>query len=112
MPYKDPEKRRIYQREYKKMRRGSQTKSKTLSKTLCQTLQEYKLEDMKDIHELLTKTINEVSNLKCQNNSEVLAKARVIGFLVGYMIQVINAGGVREDKKIELVIKGLDEGDR
>jgi hypothetical protein len=106
MPYKDPEKRRIYQREYKKMRRGSQTQSKTL----CQTLQEYKLADMKDIHELLTKTINEVSNLKCQNNSEVLAKARVIGFLVGYMIQVINAGGVREDEKIELVIKGLDEG--
>jgi hypothetical protein len=99
MPYKDPEMKRAYNREYKRMLRGSQTQCQTL-----QTLKvEYKLKNAKDVLELLERAINEVENLRCESNSEVLSKARTIGFLAGYLLKAI------ESVDLEQRISSLEE---
>jgi hypothetical protein len=107
MPYKDPEMKRAYYREYKRMLRGSQTQCQTRSQTQCQTLQtlkvEYRIKNAKDVLELLERTINEVENLRCESNGEVLSKARTIGFLTGYLLKAIEIG------ELEQRISSLEE---
>jgi hypothetical protein len=99
MPYKDPEMKRAYNREYKRMLRGSQTQSQTL-----QTLKvEYKLKNAKDVLELLERTIKEIEGLRCESNGEVLSKARTIGFLAGYLLKAI------ESVELEQRISSLEE---
>jgi len=99
MPYKDPEMKRAYNREYKRMLRGCQTQSQTL-----QTLKvEYRIKNAKDVLELLERTIKEVENLRCESNGEVLSKARTIGFLAGYLLKAIEIG------ELEQRISSLEE---
>jgi hypothetical protein len=103
MPYKDPEMKRAYNREYKRMLRGSQTQSQTQCQTLQTLKVEYRIKNAKDVLELLERTINEVENLRCESNGEVLSKARTIGFLTGYLLKAIETG------ELEQRISSLEE---
>ena len=85
MPYRDPDRQRAYQREYRRMRRvGSGT---TPSQTPIPL--PFRLKTAQDVLRLLEEQINAVREAE-----EVgpLERARVIGYLAGVTLKAIEAG--------------------
>jgi hypothetical protein len=98
MPYKDPEKRKAYQRDYSRRRRaGSPKKSPS---NLPGTL---KVTTARDVLELLSETIGEVREAE----GETFVKARVIGYLAGVTLKAVETADLEArlaalEKKLHL----------
>lgn len=78
MPYKDPEKRRAYHREYSRLRRVCQTPAKTPVPS------QFKLQTVQDVIALLAEQIEAV---KADPEAKTLEKARCIGYLAGIALR-------------------------
>ncbi|HXY88505.1 MAG TPA: hypothetical protein VEG44_08695 [Candidatus Acidoferrales bacterium] len=102
MPYKDPEVRREYNREYQKMRRaGLNVKSHS---AFCQTifLTSYRIEKAKDLLHILEDAINLVRE---DTTIGTVQRARTFGYLVGIGIRVIETSNMEE--RIEALEQAL-----
>ena len=108
MPFKDPEKRRQYQRERRRRERagiaeiaGSQ-KVPSIPKSKAIT----RIATVQDVRECLSEQIVRVRNSK----ADTIVKARVIGYLAGVILKAIEVGDL--EKRLEAIEKELeDRGD-
>lgn len=100
MPYKDPERMRDYQREYKRLRRAGE------STTPGQTdlPMSFRLKTAQDVLDLLAEQIQAV---RLDEDASTLEKARCIGYLAGVVLKAVELTniGTRVDA-LESVLKG------
>src|SRR5919107_3733839 len=82
MPYKDPEKQRDYQREYKRMQRSGS--SQTPGQTLVPL--PFRLKTAYDVLALLEEQVVAVRD---EPDAGTLEKARCIGFLAGITLKAV-----------------------
>ncbi len=84
MPYKDPEKSRNYQREYKQLQRAGS------SQTPCQTQipSSFRLQTARDVLLLIEE---QVQTVKSDPKVETIARARTIGYLAGIALRAVEA---------------------
>ena len=82
MPYKDPETRRDYQREYKRMQRAGS------SQTPGQTLVPLPFR-LKTAHDVLTLIEEQVNAVREESEAGTLEKARAIGYLAGIALKAV-----------------------
>ncbi len=82
MPYKDPEKRQAYQREYKRMQRAGsrQTPGQTLVPL------PFRLKTAQDVLALLEEQVNAVRE---EPEAGTLEKARAVGYLAGIALKAV-----------------------
>jgi hypothetical protein len=82
MPYKDPETRRDYQREYKRMQRtgSSQTPGQTLVPLPFR---------LKTAYDVLTLIEEQVNAVREEPEAGTLEKARTIGYLAGIALKAV-----------------------
>jgi hypothetical protein len=95
MPYKDINKRRLYDRQYKQRVRLGLPTSKNLLPT------PFKLKTAQDILALLLEQIETVKN---EPEAGTLEKARVVGYLAGITLKAVEVAGLesRIDKLEEI----------
>lgn len=100
MPYRDPEKRRAYHREYKRLRRAG------LSQTPGQTLvpMPFRLKTAQDILALLAE---QVAAVREDENAGVLEKARCIGYLAGIALKAVEVADL--STRVEALERALNE---
>ena len=91
MPYKNPEKRRDYQREYKRLQR--------LTPAQVSIPLEFKLKTTQDILKLLAEQICAV---KEDQEAGTLEKARVIGYLASIALRAV------ETSELEARVEALE----
>ena len=82
MPYQDPEKRRDYQREYKRMRRAGS--SQTPGQTLVPL--PFRLKTAQDVLALIEEQVNAVRE---EPEAGTLEKARTVGYLAGIALKAV-----------------------
>ena len=82
MPYKDPETRRDYQREYKRMQRAGS------SQTPGQTLVPLPFR-LKTAYDVLTLIEEQVNAVREEPEAGTLEKARTIGYLAGIALKAV-----------------------
>jgi hypothetical protein len=82
MPYKDPEKQRGYQREYKRMQRAGS--SQTPGQTLVPL--PFRLKTAQDVLALIEEQVNAVRE---EPEAGTLEKARAIGYLAGIALKAV-----------------------
>ncbi len=89
MAYKDPQRQRLYHREYARLRRSGRV-CQTQSQTPRQTpvISEYHVRTAKQVLLLLEEQIQRVCT--CEEAS-TLEKARTIGFLAGITLRAVEA---------------------
>ena len=88
MPYKDPEKARAYQREYRRLRRGGDTRT-TPGTTLVPT--DFRLQTAQDVIDLLAE---QIAAVRREQEAGALEKARCIAYLAGISLKAIEAGSI------------------
>lgn len=100
MPFKDPEKRRLYHREYARLRRVG------INQTPGQTPLplEFRLKTAQDVLALLEEQINAVRDDK---EAGTLEKARVIGYLAGIALKAVETADL--EARIEALERILGE---
>ena len=84
MPYKDPEKRQAYQREYKRMQRAGS--GQTPGQTLVPL--PFRLKTAQDVLALIEEQVNAVRD---EPEAGTLEKARCIGYLAGIALKAVEA---------------------
>jgi len=103
MPYKDPEKRRAYQREYKRAQhRGGR-------RTRCQTSipVKFRIRTARHVLDLLEEQINVVRDV----DTDAVVKARCIGYLAVTALKAIETVDLAERlEKVEAAVAGFDNG--
>ena len=82
MPYKDPETRQAYQREYKRMQRAGS--GQTPGQTLVPLA--FRLKTARDVLALLEEQIN---NVREEPDAKILEKARAVGYLAGIALKAV-----------------------
>jgi hypothetical protein len=82
VPYKDPEKRQAYQREYKRMQRAGS--SQTPGQTLIPT--SFRLKTAQDVLVLIEEQVNAVRE---ESEAGTLEKARAVGYLAGIALKAV-----------------------
>ena len=82
MPYRDPEKQRDYQREYKRMQRAGS--SQTPGQTLIPM--SFRLKTAQDVLALIEEQVNAVRE---EPEAGTLEKARAIGYLAGIALKAV-----------------------
>ena len=82
MPYRDPEKQRDYQREYKRMQRAGS--SQTPGQTLVPL--PFRLKTAQDVLALIEEQVNAVRE---EPEAGTLEKARAIGYLAGIALKAV-----------------------
>ncbi len=82
MPYKDPEKQRDYQREYKRMQRAGS--SQTPGQTLIPM--SFWLNTPQDVLALIEEKVNAVRE---EPEAGTLEKARAVGYLAGIALKAV-----------------------
>jgi hypothetical protein len=99
MPYKDPKRRRAYQREYKRMQRaGGRTPSQPLIPLPM------RLKTARDVLELLEQQINAVRD---EPEAGTLEKARVVGYLAGIALKAVEVADLSARvEAVERVLRG------
>src|SRR5687767_10027947 len=100
MPYRDPEQRTAYQREYKRLKRvgDCQTPSQTLIPAPFR---------LKTAHDVLALLAEQVQAVRDEQHAGTLEKARTIGYLAGIALKAIEAGDVAARlEAVEAVLKG------
>jgi ribosome modulation factor len=104
VPYKDPEKRRAYQRGYKRMQRagGSQTLRQPLLPLPM------RLKTARDVLALLEEQINAVRNEPLAGSLE---KARTVGYLAGIALKAVEVADLAgRVEAVERVLKRRKAG--
>jgi len=99
MPYKDPEIRTQYQREYKRLKRGGdcQTPSQTLVPMPFR---------LKTAHDVLALLAEQIQAVRDEQDAGTLEKARTIGYLAGICLRAIEAGDLAARlEALEAVLK-------
>ncbi len=99
MPYRDPEKRTEYQREYKRLQRagGCQTPSQTLIPAPFR---------LRTAHDVLALLAEQVQAVRDEPAAGTLEKARCIGYLSGVALKAIEAGDLAARlEAVESVLK-------
>lgn len=100
MPYKDPEKMRAYQREYKRLQRaGSRL---TPGQTLVPL--EFKLQTAQDVIDLLAE---QIAAVKQDKKAGTLEKARTVGYLLTIALKAIETANL--EARIEAMERVLAE---
>ena len=84
MPYRDPEKQRDYQREYKRMQRAGS--SQTPGQTLVPL--SFRLKTAQDVLALIEEQVNAVRE---EPEAGTLEKARAVGYLAGIALRAVEA---------------------
>lgn len=84
MSYRDPERKRSYQREYKRLKRTG------TCQTPCQTLipPEFRLRTAMDVLNLVAEQVQAV---RADEDANTMEKARTIGFLAGIALRAVEA---------------------
>ena len=82
MPYKDPEKQRDYQREYKRLQRAGS--SQTPGQTLVPL--PFRLKTAQDVLALIEEQVNAVRE---EPEAGTLEKARAVGYLAGIALKAV-----------------------
>src|SRR5215216_8017707 len=82
LPYRDPERQRDYQREYKRMQRAGS--SQTPGQTLIPL--PFRLKTAQDVLALLEEQVNAVRE---ESDAGTLEKARAIGYLAGIALKAV-----------------------
>ena len=82
MPYRDPEKQRDYQREYKRMQRAGS--SQTPGQTLVPL--PFRLKTARDVLALIEEQVNAVRE---EPEAGTLEKARAVGYLAGIALKAV-----------------------
>jgi len=82
MPYKDPEKQRDYQKEYKRMQRAGS--SQTPGQTLVPL--PFRLKTARDVLALIEEQVNAVRE---EPEAGTLEKARAVGYLAGIALKAV-----------------------
>jgi hypothetical protein len=104
MPYKDPEKRQDYQREYKRMQRagGGQTPGQTLLPL------PFRLRTARDILALIEKQVNAVRD---ESEAGTQEKARATGYLAGIALKAVEVADLSSRvEALERVLKRRKAG--
>ena len=100
MPYRDPEKRRTYDRDYKRSARVGNCP--TPGQTLVPM--PFRLKTAGDVLKLLEE---QVAAVRGEPNAGTLEKARCVGYLAGVALKAIEAGDLAARlEAIETVLKG------
>lgn len=104
MPYKDPEKGRSYQREYRRIRRAGEC---TTPGTTPMPLP-FRLKTAADVLALVAE---QVAAVRSEPDAGTLEKARVVGYLAGIALKAIEAGDLAARvEALETVLKGRRAG--
>ena len=104
MPYRDPEQRTAYQREYQRMRRAGdcQTPGQTLVPAPFR---------LKTAHDVLALLAEQVQAVREEPDAGTLEKARCIGYLAGVALRAIEAGDLSVRlEALEAVLKARRAG--
>jgi hypothetical protein len=100
MPYKDPETRRDYQRDYKRMQRAGS--SQTPGQTLVPLA--FRLKTAWDVLALLEEQLNAVRE---EPDAGTLEKARTVGYLAGISLKAVEVADLSgRVEALEQVLKG------
>ena len=100
MPYKDPEKRRVYQREYRRMQRAGS--SKTPGQTLIPL--PFRLKTARDVLALIEEQVNAVRD---EPEAGTLEKARAVGYLAGVALKAVEVADLSARvEAVERVLRG------
>ncbi len=100
MPYKDPEKRRVYQREYQRLRRAG------VSETPGQTIipLPFRLETARNVLALLEEQVNAV---RAEPEAGTLEKARAVGYLASIALKAVEVADLSARvEAVERVLRG------
>jgi hypothetical protein len=100
MPYKDPEKRQAYQKEYARMRRagGGQTPGQTLLPL------PFRLRTARDVLALIEEQVNAIRDAP---EAGTLEKARAVGYLAGIALKAVEVADLSARvEAVERVLKG------
>ncbi len=104
MPYRDPEQRAQYQRDYKRMQRAGecQTPSQTLVPLPFR---------LKTAHDVLALLAEQVQAVRDEPQAGTLEKARCVGYLAGVTLKAIEAGDLATRlEALESVLKARKAG--
>lgn len=102
-PYKDPAKKRAWERNYRRLQRAGMTKSSTdLPRTLINYPQ-VRIETARDYLDVINAMIDEVRNAP---DATIVERARAIGYLIGVGLKALEMGSF-EDRltKIETALE-------
>jgi hypothetical protein len=86
MPYADPLKARVYQREYRRLRRAGDTRTTPGTTPVPPA---FRLQTAQDVIDLLQE---QVAAVRAEKQAGTLEKARTIGYLAGIALKAIEAG--------------------
>ena len=104
MPYKDPEQRQAYQREYKRMQRAGS--SQTPGQTLVSL--PFRLKTAYDVLALLEEQVNAVRD---EPEAGTLEKARTVGYLAGVALKAVEVADLSgRVEAMERVLKSRKAG--
>jgi len=99
MPYRDPERRTLYHREYKRLKRAGdcQTPSQTLVPMPFR---------LKTAHDVLALLAEQVQAVRDEQDAGTLEKARTIGYLAAIALKAIETGDLAARlEALEAVLK-------
>ncbi len=106
MPYRDPEKSRAYQREYKRLKRAGE--STTPSQTLIPL--PFRMRTAQDILALLAEQVEAVRAVS-EEEAGTLEKARCIGYLAGIALKAVEVSDMAGRlEAMEQVLKARKAG--
>ena len=104
MPYKDPEKRQAYQREYKRMQRAGS--SQTPGQTLVPL--SFRLKTAQDVLTLIEEQVNAVRE---EPEAGTLEKARAVGYLAGVALRAVEVADLSARvEAVERILKRRKAG--
>ncbi|MDI6871225.1 MAG: hypothetical protein QME79_07690 [Bacillota bacterium] len=98
MPFRDPEKRREYHREYSRLRRVCQTPGQTPLPS------EFRLQTARDVITLLAEQVEAVRR---DTEAGTLEKARCIGYLAAVALKAVEAANL--EARIEALERAIQE---
>src|SRR4051812_2541291 len=104
MPFSDPDRRRSYQRDYRRMRRAGEGGTTPVHPAIPA---EVRVKTAADVLDLLQEQINAV---RSTNEAGTLEKARTVGYLAGIALKAVEVVNVAARlEAIELVLKQRPE---
>jgi hypothetical protein len=100
MPFKDPERRRAYQAEYRRLRRAGRAESPGR----VALPEPYRLQTAREVLGLLEEQINAV---RSDPHVSTLERARCVGSLAGVVLRAVETSGLEERlAALEAVLRG------
>lgn len=112
MPYKDPEKRRAYDREYKRRMREKARESnfKPPVQLFQEEHSEFRIKTANDILKLIADTIREVKALESKDTGEAIQQAKCIGYLAQIALRAVETSNLEgRIEALEVVLNSRKE---